>query len=69
MFKIGDLVIGTNNNPYTLTNKHTVMTVTGFNTKGTKDLRVSIKDGPSCGVFNVESKYFTLYKQHTFKEL
>ena len=67
MFRIGDLITGTDDNPYRVTNKYYIMEVTEVS----EDLITVIvpRYSEDCD-FTVESKYFTLIKRKpTFKEL
>jgi hypothetical protein len=71
MFKVGDLVIGTKDNPYTITNEHTVCIVTDIKMPPSEQpprIEVAVyKDRPYTIekdiAFPVEMSYFVLYRR------
>lgn len=69
MFKIGDVITGTEDNPYGITNKNHIMIVIGVNPRRKMDLLVVVKGIFTFGQFNVESRFFKHYINYKFKEL
>ena len=69
-FRVGDLVVGTQNSPYRVTNKYSICKVTYVSDLSYcfGDIEVKLLHNEKMKsrvgeIFNVDSKYFTLYRE------